>query len=83
MKPKVQLIIFILIIIFLALLMPMPEPNVYGEYYVEVKVKQGDTLYDIAKRYDSSVNDIVRENMLNNAVIMPEQKLLVPVKERI
>lgn len=46
--------------------------------YEEYKVAKGDTLYTIAKRYDTSVAELTDINMLTSAVIYPGQVLLVP-----
>ena len=42
-------------------------------------VKKGDTLWNIAKRYGSTVDDIVRTNGIENEnMIIPGQKLFIP-----
>lgn len=46
--------------------------------YEEYKVAKGDSLYTIAKRYDTTVAELTDINMLTSAVIYPGQVLLVP-----
>ena len=42
-------------------------------------MKKGDTLWNIAKRYGSTVDDIVRTNGIENEnMIIPGQKLFIP-----
>ena len=57
----------------------------FGEDYIpssnntlEYVVKKGDTLYSIAKKYNVSVSDIVKENNLSNANLSVGQILLIP-----
>lgn len=42
-------------------------------------VKKGDTLYNIAKEFDVTVNDLLKANGLNNALIYPNQVLIIPL----
>lgn len=46
--------------------------------YFEYKVKKGDSLYSIAKKYDTTVALLTDINMLTNSVIFPGQVLLIP-----
>ena len=46
--------------------------------YVEYVVKKGDTLYTIAKKYDTTVASLTDINMLTSNAIFPGQILLVP-----
>ena len=46
--------------------------------YVEYTVKKGDSLYNIAKKYDTTVSDLTDINMLTTNTIFPGQVLLVP-----
>ena len=46
--------------------------------YVEYVVKKGDTLYTIAKKYDTTVASLTDINMLTSNTIFPGQILLVP-----
>lgn len=48
--------------------------------YVEYTVKKGDSLYNIAKKYDTTVSDLTDINMLTTNTIFPGQVLLVPKK---
>ncbi len=43
-------------------------------------VKQGDTLFSIAKKYDVPVNEIVNLNKLSSTMIYPNQILFIPKK---
>ena len=59
----------------LILSIPSPVFNVF-DYYT---VKQGDTLYSIARRYGIDVDTLVSINGLNkNEYIYPNQTVLVP-----
>ncbi|PAE22027.1 hypothetical protein CHH80_02625 [Bacillus sp. 7504-2] len=40
-------------------------------------VQSGDTLWELAEKYDSSVVTIMESNQLANDVILPEQKLII------
>ena len=42
-------------------------------------VKQGDSLYKIAKEYGVTVNDLLNANGLKSALIYPNQVLIVPL----
>lgn len=46
----------------------------------EYVVKKGDSLYKIAKQYNVSVDDLIKVNGLNSAMIYPEQVLIIPLK---
>ena len=48
--------------------------NGYDEYVV----KQGDSLYQIAKLFNTTVADISDANMLTSSMIYPGQVLLIP-----
>ena len=41
-------------------------------------VKQGDTLYNIAKNYDTSVNELLKTNNLSSTNLSIGQKLVIP-----
>ncbi len=41
-------------------------------------VKQGDTLYNIAKNYDTSVNELLKANNLSSTNLSIGQKLVIP-----
>ena len=54
--------------------------------YIEIFVKEGDTIWDIAKRYHNGNNDIRQlvydisaVNDIKDSVIHPGEKILVPV----
>jgi membrane-bound lytic murein transglycosylase D len=63
----------------------VPEPvgmtasSVYGGYVY--KVRKGDTLASIAKRYDTTVADLVRLNGLTVAAVRVGQRLVVKARE--
>lgn len=46
--------------------------------YVEYTVKKGDSLYEIAKKYNTTVNTLTDINMLTTNTIFPGQVLLIP-----
>lgn len=46
-------------------------------------VKQGDTLYEIAKMYNTSVNAIVTLNNLTSTTIYPNQVLFIPTDHEV
>lgn len=48
------------------------------ESYKEYVVKKGDSLFSIAKNYNTSISELTDVNMLTNSVIYPGQVLLVP-----
>ena len=52
------------------------EVNV--DNYVVYTVKVGDTLYNIAKKYRVSVDNIIKENNLNSNLLSIGQKLRIP-----
>lgn len=49
--------------------------------YQEYVVEKGDSLFNIAKKYNVSVNELTDINMLTSNVIYPGQVLLVPKEE--
>lgn len=54
------------------------KPNNSDEYYI---VKKGDTLSGIAKRFNTTVNEIRAINRISNInLIYPNQKILLPQK---
>ena len=46
--------------------------------YVEYTVSKGDSLYEIAKKYNTTVATLTDVNMLTNNTIFPGQVLLIP-----
>lgn len=58
----------------------MMNYNDFGQRidYVEYIVKKGDSLYTIAKKYDTTVASLTDINMLTSNAIFPGQILLVP-----
>lgn len=61
-----------------------PEPNTVTPtarptpFMIQYTVKSGDTLIDIANRYNVSVDQIRDANNLSNDTIFPGDKLLIP-----
>lgn len=49
--------------------------------YQEYVVEKGDSLFNIAKKYNVSINELTDINMLTSNVIYPGQVLLVPKEE--
>ena len=45
----------------------------------EYVVQKGDSLYTIAKKYNVSVDDLLKVNGLSSALIYPNQVLIVPL----
>ncbi len=59
--------------------MPRHSLNKAGEIYL-YKVEKGDTVYQIARQFNSDVEWIKALNQLNQeALIYPDQVLLIPV----
>ena len=48
--------------------------------YVEYSVKKGDSLYAIAKMFNTTVSELIDINMLTSNTLFPGQILLVPKK---
>lgn len=56
--------------------MHRPEPEPQTRVYV---VRQGDSVYKIARRFGTTMNAIIRLNNLQNPdLIFPGQRLLIP-----
>ncbi len=54
-------------------------PALRNEMFMTYIVKAGDNLYDIARRYNVSVNDLLLLNGLNQTdYIYPNQEILIP-----
>ena len=90
-KKFLRFILLVLISVLLIILFFQKRNNVYSsiyeEKYIEVKIKKGDTLWDIARDfmpegYDirKMVYEIRRLNNMNNANIYPEDCIKIPVK---
>jgi len=67
-------------IFMVAMLVNICSPALAGAavYY---SVKPGDTLYDIGKKFGSSYRSIMKNNNLDSALIVPGEKLTIPVDE--
>lgn len=48
--------------------------------YLDYVVKRGDSLYSIASRYNTTVNDIMKINNLNTSLLNIGMVLKIPVK---
>ena len=60
--------------------MPQPTPTPTPQT-IRYTVKRGDTLWDIAKRYGTTVSELVRiNNIPNPSLIFPGQILIIPVQ---
>ncbi len=63
---------------------PMPEISYKKLIYkrktkmIKYKVKKGDTLYRIARKFKTSISKIKRFNRLKNSIIRPGQVIFVP-----
>ena len=49
-----------------------------SEEYILYTVKKGDSLYQISKRYNTTVDEIKKLNNLNNNVLSINQELKIP-----
>lgn len=61
---------------------PAPTPVVQAIQTVNYKVVSGDNLWTLAKKYNSSVDAIMRTNMLVVDYLMPNQILTIPVNSK-
>ena len=63
---------------------PIPEISYKKLIYkrktkmIKYKVKKGDTLYRIARKFKTSISKIKRFNRLKNSIIRPGQVIFVP-----
>ena len=56
----------------------LPNSENVGDVYI---VKAGDTLYSIARKFNTTVNEIVNLNKLNSTILSIGQELKLPSKE--
>ena len=56
---------------------PYYDGDIRNENYVVIS---GDSLYKIARKYNVGVEDLIRENNLNNTLIYPGQVIVIPNK---
>ena len=56
----------------------LPNGKEIGDVYI---VKAGDTLYSIARKFNTSVNEIVKLNNLDSTILSIGQELKLPKKE--
>ena len=54
---------------------PINEDNIYH------KVKKGDSLWNIAKKYDVNIEELKDENNIDNNKIYLNQMLIIPKKD--
>ena len=62
------------------LVIPKKESAKPGEYLVYT-VQKGDNLWDISRKYDVTVKDIIDLNNLGTTALSINQQLLIPVKQ--
>lgn len=60
------------------LLIPVQQENKYDTYIV----KPGDTLYQIANRYNTDINELMKVNNLSTNILTIGQKILIPKIEQ-
>lgn len=58
--------------------LPMEEKIENSDNYIEYTVKSGDTLYAIANKYNTTVNEIKQLNNLSTTLLQINQKLKIP-----
>lgn len=63
-----------------SLYIPNISSTTNSNYFIYTVIK-GDSLYSIAKRYNTSVNDIINTNNLKNINLYIGQKLRIPEKD--
>lgn len=56
----------------------MPESTIEGDVYT---VKAGDTLYSIARKFNTTVNELIETNGLTNTILSIGQQIKIPTKE--
>lgn len=56
--------------------------NRFRDYYSDYVVQQGDTLYQIAKKNNTTVEEIMNLNNLTSTSIYPNQILFVPTSTK-
>ena len=56
----------------------MPESNEVGDVYT---VKAGDTLYSIARKFNTTVNELIELNGLTNTILSIGELIKLPIKE--
>lgn len=94
MNTRLRLIVFLLLIVFMTVfaisgIVIAKEPHNPSEdeiTYVEIRVKEGDTLWNIAKPYYDGksdyrkfIQDIRKLNNLEKGVIYPGQIIIIPI----
>lgn len=61
------------------LIIPTTTPPNQSEDYVTYEVQRGDSLYSIARQFNTTVNDLINFNQLSSTNLSIGQKLLIPV----
>ncbi|MTI82219.1 MAG: LysM peptidoglycan-binding domain-containing protein [Firmicutes bacterium] len=54
-----------------------------SESEISYVVREGDTLYDISRKYNVSVASLMRHNGLSNSTIFADQKLYLPLENHV
>lgn len=54
-----------------------PDDEMYLPEYINYTVKKGDSLYSISKQYNMNVNDLIKDNNLNNSNLYIGQVLKI------
>jgi LysM repeat protein len=79
MKSQKMLIVIIVVVLLATLALPIFVQDVSAQRQIRHTVQQGETLSQIAARYGTTVNTIVKANGLQNPdVIWPGQSLIIP-----
>lgn len=58
------------------------EPEAETKVVVSHKVQNGESLSTIAKKYNTTIGDIVNENKMTNTVLMTDQVIKVPTNKK-
>ncbi len=56
----------------------MNNSEYLNEKNITYTVKEGDTLYSIAKKFNTSISDLITQNHLDNNLLVPNQILTIP-----
>lgn len=76
-RPLLKISLYILTAIFITISLPLAAS---AATHI---VKTGDTLYDLSKQYNTTVEKIQNANGLKNHLIYPGQKLVIPETQQV